>query len=228
VQGYGERLRTARRRRALELADVAGRLKIPAKELRALEWERPDLLPSPARAEAVREAYEQFLRAGENGTPLTPVRARRGRRRLTLVLTLAAGIAAAAGITVTAILVADGDDAPPAGPQPAAEQVAPPPVSSPSPAPERRTPPPAPARVNAVLSASRGDSWVEARRGSAEGASLYEGLLRLGDSARLSAPRIWLRLGAASNIDIRVNGKPAPKLVGTVEVLLVPRSAPPA
>lgn len=69
-----------------------------------------------------------------------------------------------------------------------------------------------------ILSATRGDCWVEARAGSATGEALYAGTLTTGRSLRFQRPRLWLRLGAASNVDIVVNGRPLSVPPGTVEL----------
>lgn len=76
------------------------------------------------------------------------------------------------------------------------------------------------AGVSLVLTASRGDCWVEARAGSSTGDTLYAGTLTSGSSLRFNRPRIWLRLGAASNVDVQVNGRPSTVPHGTVELLL--------
>ena len=74
--------------------------------------------------------------------------------------------------------------------------------------------------VSLVLTASRGDCWVEVRAGSSAGDTLYAGTLASGSSLRFNRPRIWLRLGAASNVDVQVNGRPSTVPHGTVELLL--------
>lgn len=74
-----------------------------------------------------------------------------------------------------------------------------------------------------ILAATRGDCWVEVRAGSATGKALYAGTLASGSSLRFSRPRLWIRLGAASNVDIMVNGHPSTVPPGTVE-LTVPNA----
>jgi uncharacterized protein DUF4115 len=69
-----------------------------------------------------------------------------------------------------------------------------------------------------ILSATRGDCWVEVRAGSAAGDALYAGTLTTGRSLRFNRPKLWLRLGAASNVDIVVNGRPSSVPPGTVEL----------
>lgn len=79
------------------------------------------------------------------------------------------------------------------------------------------------AAVTLRLSATRGDSWVEVRAGSATGQALFSGALTTGKTRRFVRPRLWLRLGAASNLDIMVNGRPLAVPSGTVE-LTVPNA----
>jgi hypothetical protein len=84
-------------------------------------------------------------------------------------------------------------------------------------------PPAAPRKrpVKLLLTAIGGDSWVEARSGSPTGPLLYSGTLAHGRELRLATQRIWLRLGAASNLSLAVNGRPAAReLQGTVDVLV--------
>jgi hypothetical protein len=75
------------------------------------------------------------------------------------------------------------------------------------------------------LAAVGGDCWMSVRRGSAEGEVLYEGVLASGDSLRFTAKRLWLRLGAASNVELSINGRPVEDVpAGTVDLVL-PRGA---
>lgn len=69
-----------------------------------------------------------------------------------------------------------------------------------------------------LLTATRGDCWVEVRSGSATGSPLYSGTLTSGRSLRFNRPKLWLRLGAASNVDIIVNGRLSSVPPGTVEL----------
>jgi hypothetical protein len=73
--------------------------------------------------------------------------------------------------------------------------------------------PPAPPRIvprasTFVITAARGDSWLQVRAGSFEGRTLYEGLLSRGDTVRLrSHERLWMRFGAASHLDVSIGGR---------------------
>ena len=223
MAGGGTPLREARLRRGLELTEVAERLDAEPKELRALEWDRADLL-GPERAAALRAAYERLL--GLAPTVAAPAQERPARRSSFSWRRLAApGLVAAAlllGALAAATLFPDDTD-------PASTTRAPatPPTTTEAAVPEQPAsdappPPPAAPETNALVLASRGDSWVEARADSATGEELYAGVLVQGRSVRLTAGRVWLRLGAAANVDVRVNGKPVRELSGTVAVLLTP------
>lgn len=78
-------------------------------------------------------------------------------------------------------------------------------------------------RTDAVVRANRGDSWLEIRADSPQGKEVYAGVLAQGRVVRARAERVWLRLGAASNVDVLVNGRPVAPLFGTVAVTLTPR-----
>jgi len=74
-----------------------------------------------------------------------------------------------------------------------------------------------------VLRATRGDSWLMVRAGAEAGELLYEGTLARGRTLRFVGRRLWLRVGAPANLDVRLNGKPAkgfPRL--TADVIVTP------
>jgi transcriptional regulator with XRE-family HTH domain len=66
----GEALRRRRLQRGLAVADIAAELGVPAKTLRALEWERRDLLGSARDADRIERAYAAYL-GEEAGLALT-------------------------------------------------------------------------------------------------------------------------------------------------------------
>jgi hypothetical protein len=93
-------------------------------------------------------------------------------------------------------------------------------------APTSRPAPPAPAKrvvsttVVITIKASRGDCWVDARQGSSTGKQLAYELLKQDRSITLRGPRVWLRLGAAANVDINVNGHARPVPTASTGFLL--------
>jgi hypothetical protein len=76
------------------------------------------------------------------------------------------------------------------------------------------------AQVSVQIVASRGDCWVAAHKGSADGPPLVERVLRQGERMTLRGRRIWLELGAAGNVDVLVNGRDRPIPTGTTNVVL--------
>lgn len=136
-------------------------------------------------------------------------------------------VAAALGLLLVNVLAWSGSlvDEPPAPPA-APEQPAPEPSPPPSPEPQTVANPPAkraattPATTSLTISATRGDCWVEVRAGSSTGQILYAGTLTTGNTLRFDRERLWLRLGAASHVDVVVNGRPSTVPPGTVELLL--------
>src|SRR5579884_707397 len=100
-------------------------------------------------------------------------------------------------------------------------------VSSAATAPTATTTAAAPSKpanvISLELTAARGDSWVEVRAGSESGRVLYAQTLAAGRTARFEASRLWVRFGAASNLDALLRGKPLRLPVGTYSALVTPR-----
>jgi cytoskeleton protein RodZ len=74
-----------------------------------------------------------------------------------------------------------------------------------------------------VIEAQRGDSWLTVRVSSIHGRVLYTGNLAKGRTLRLAGKRLWVRVGAATNVDLSVNGsRPDVDLYGTFDALVTP------
>jgi cytoskeletal protein RodZ len=210
--------------------------------VRAIEWERFDLLPSSRDAREYIRSYAELL--GLDAGPYVdhydsvfareqpPERARL-RRRAVLTALLAVAVLAAVGVVAAWQLLRDESDEA-RTPAPMSPSRARPGSEAANPAqtrpPARRTTSVAGKKVarptRVVVVAVRGDSWIEARSGDAAGAVLYRGNLQHGRSLRLRARRLWMRLGAASNLDVTLNGRKAGRsLFGTVDVRFDPRTA---
>ena len=71
------------------------------------------------------------------------------------------------------------------------------------PAPARPVPAAKPALV---IAATRGASWLEVRAGDSGGEELYYGILEEGARTELERLPVWIRLGAAESVDIRLSG----------------------
>ena len=76
-------------------------------------------------------------------------------------------------------------------------------------------------RVALVLRASRGDSWISVR---SAGQLLEERQLTSGTEVRLHGKALWVRLGAAANVDLSTNGsRPRPLPSRAAVVVVTPR-----
>jgi cytoskeleton protein RodZ len=205
----GGSLAAARRARGLELVDVEARTRIRAKQLAALEAERWDDLPGRAYARAFLRSYASALDLDADAVVAEfesrfpddepePAPARRRRRRYPVRLTLtAAAVATVVGI------VAWNNPSPKDVELPT---LAPPPAAKAAPKPHRVTPA-AKLDRRLVIRAVRGNCWLLVRRGGIGGPELYRGTLTRGSVVRFAAPRVWIRLGAPSVVDIRRGAK---------------------
>ncbi len=240
----GNSLRQARLRRGLELTHVEARIGVRTKYLRALEWGRLDLMPDDQAARKILRAYAEHLnldpepyldaygvRAPALKQPAPQSGGRRWRPPESEVLAALVPIVPAA-IAVAIVFLFVGGSPGKGGVEGSAPPAASPRGSGHAPRVERargrnRVPPPSsssaitPARARLEVIASRGDSWVVVRAGSARGRVLFAGTLLKGRSLRLEDRRLWVRLGAASNLDVRVNGaRLGVALYGTLDALL--------
>jgi hypothetical protein len=130
---------------------------------------------------------------------------------LVLVLLLVALIGGKSGETRTT-----------ANPPPPPVTTAPEPATTPPPA-TTTGPRPQPGDAILVVTATRGESPVSVRAESEEGESLFEGILAQGRSVRRFGPRLWIRLGAAENVDLTLNGRPVERLSpGSLDLIATP------
>ena len=240
----GKSLREARLRHGLELTHVEARIRVRTKYLRALEWGRFDLLPGGKTGREILRAYAEHLnldpelyldeydaRVAARKRPTA--KAARGRRlfEADLIALLVPLVPSAAAVAII-FLVGGGS-----GPDRLVGNPAPPPPASSQRSNglvhrvegRRPSPPPSPSRstraplTSLEVTASHGDSWLSIRAGSARGKVLFEGTLAKGQSLRLERERLWVRFGAASNLEVRVNGAPPRASVyGTLDALVTP------
>lgn len=94
-----------------------------------------------------------------------------------------------------------------------------------TPAPGDSEPPPVAERstVRLVISANRGDCWLQVRRGSSTGKLLYDGFLYQGAREDFRGSRLWVRFGNAGNVNVTLNGDPLAGIpAGTSDVLVTP------
>lgn len=70
------------------------------------------------------------------------------------------------------------------------------------------------------ITAKRGDCWLVVRDTASTGRVLYEGLMAQDRVLTLRRRVIWLSAGAASNLNILIDGKRVRNLRGTIEAIL--------
>jgi hypothetical protein len=200
--------------------------------LRAAEWDRLDLLDDHEEADRILRQYTAFLAFNDHAAP-----SRKSERHLFLrtatggLNVLLLGIVAVPLIGAAVYLLGDFGDS--AESQPATRQGSPAPPATPptAPKPKRTAKRKAAAepRIRLVVTAASGDSWVEARAGSATARVIFAGTIPTGRTLHFSGRRLWLRMGAASNLAFTINGRRAdPGLFGTVEAVVTPQGLEPA
>jgi cytoskeletal protein RodZ len=225
----GNSLREARLRQGFELPRVEADTKIRSKYLRALEDERFEVLPGETYVKGFLRTYAEYLgldgqlyldeynsrfaREEEPAPPASSTRRPRSRRlESNLVFVALAAIVAVTILFVIAWRYGTGQA------QPAdlldgrqATQPAQAPTDDPSDTPVTSTeaaPASAPrARARLVLTAVRGDCWLQVRAGSASGELLYEGTLQQGQTQRFTRwTKLWIQFGAPAALNARLNG----------------------
>ena len=228
----GSSLRDARLRQGLEFQQLEIDTKIRAKYLRALEEEEFSLLPGEAYVKGFLRNYADRLgldgqlyvdeynsRFSLTEEPVFSARPRRSARRNRVeshaVLIALAGIVAVTVLVIAAWQLGGSGGESPTGTEsteltepPASTEEPPAPAAAPAPdeteTSETEAPPPG---VTLTVTAARGSSVAEVRRGSARGELLWEGTIEADASQTFVArKRIWLRLVRPQNLDLDLNG----------------------
>ena len=115
----------------------------------------------------------------------------------------------------------------PPPPIPSSEE--PPPVTT-APQPATAPPPatttgrqPQPGDAVLVVTATRGESLLAVRADSEDGECLYDGVLVQDRSITLFGPQLWIRLGAAENVDLTLDDRPVERLqAGPIDLIATP------
>lgn len=235
----GGSLREARLKRNLTPADVQKAIRIRDRYLQALEEERWELLPGDAYVKGFLRTYADYLGLDANlyvdeynnrfahpdDQVLVPERfARTGPRfggggggLLRPLLGVGAIVAIVAAVAAWQLSSSSGNK------QGAPTTTVPPTTASGTTAPKKKSKKhvAAPLPTRAVLVASRGNTWLWIRAGSATGPTVYEGTLTQGKSLPVSLKNgpVWIRIGDPPSLDVRLGGKLAqglPTQVGNV------------
>ena len=211
----GNSLREARLRRHMEFAEAEHGTKIRGKYLRALEDERFELLPSHTYIKGFLRSYAEYLGldgqlyvdeynsrfvVGEEDAPLRSPRrvpaakSRRSERRESNIVLLAL---TAIGLVTALVIVAwrfGNVDAPPVR------------GLNSTPAATTAAAPDAAGSVRLELRATRGDSYLIVKSGSANGNVLYQGTLERNQRQRFDGTVLWVQLETPANVLVKRNG----------------------
>jgi cytoskeleton protein RodZ len=226
----GTSLRGARMRQGVELSQVERETRIRVRYLQALEDERFDVLPGSAYAKGFLREYAEFL--GLDGQqfvdeynarfpapeepPALPQTAFRRRRPALDARLLVLPFAVLLALIGWRIASEGGHKTTPRlSPPPLPTTIATSTVRS-----TGSITHPRPTIARLTLKAARGPCWIAVRLDSERGRLLFERTLEPGETARFIARRLWIRLGAAWNLDATLNGKAAqlPAAIGNVVV----------
>ena len=214
----GNSLREARLRRHIDFTDAEHGTKIRGKYLRALEDERFELLPSHTYIKGFLRSYAEYLGLdgqlyvdeynsrfviGEEDAPLKAprrvpaARARRNdRRESNIVLLALTAIVLVTGLVIVAWRFGGPERAPVHGLTTAGQQQQRPAVPLPQ----------ASGTARLELRATRGDSYMVVKQGSALGEMLYQGTLERGQKKFFDGKVLWIRLESPQNVLVKRNG----------------------
>jgi hypothetical protein len=212
----GNSLREARLRRHIDFADAEHGTKIRGKYLRALEDERFELLPSHTYIKGFLRSYAEYLGldgqlyvdeynsrfvVGEEDAPVharrvPAARARRTDRRESNIVVIALGaITLVTALVIVAWRFGGPENAPVHGLATATKPQRP-----------AAAIPQAAGTARLELRATRGNSYLLIRKGSALGEILYQGTLERGQKQRFDGQVLWVRLESPKNVLVRRNG----------------------
>jgi hypothetical protein len=212
----GNSLREARLRQGLDFPEVEQATKIRGKYLRALEDEQFDILPGQTYVKGFLRTYSEYLGLDGQlyvdeynsrfviGEEDAPVRARRvpaararrsDRRESNIVLLALTAIALVTALVIVAWRFGSPEDEPVHGLTTAAKAQRP-----------AANVPQAAGTARLELRATRGNSYLLVKQGSALGEILYQGTLERGQKQRFDGQVLWVRLESPQNVLVRRNG----------------------
>jgi cytoskeleton protein RodZ len=221
----GNSLREARLRQGLEIPRIEAETKIRGKYLRALEEEQFEVLPGDTYVKGFLRTYADYLGLegqlylDEYNSRFTtaeeaPVAQSTAPKRRSRPVESNFIVIALAGIVAVTVLVLVGLRE--AGEDPPNERPIVPATTGQTTTEASPTETGAAAadqarpvrRAKLVLTAARGDCWMQVRAGGVNGKLLFEGTVEQGQTQRfVKYKRLWLELGAPGNMNAKLNGR---------------------
>jgi hypothetical protein len=222
----GNSLREARLRQGLEIPRIEAETKIRGKYLRALEEEQFEVLPGDTYVKGFLRTYADYLGldgqlyldeynsrfAAAEEIPFAQSTAPKRRRRRVESNLVVVALAAIVAVTVLVVVglsgLGTGSDGgtPPPATTPPTTTTAPDPGETTTA--EQEAVGEAAPLARLVLTAARGDSYVQVRAGGVNGRLLWEGTLEQGQTQRFTRyARLWLDLDDPQNLNAKVNNR---------------------
>jgi cytoskeletal protein RodZ len=226
----GNSLREARLRQQLEFPEIEQATKIRGKYLRALEDEQFDVLPAQTYVKGFLRSYAEYLGLDgqlyvdefnsrfvvgeEDAAPRPrrrsappPSRATQVQSRVVLLTLL--GIAAVTAIVIVAWTWGEPQKKSPIGLG-----------TTPAQTPAVKSPVAANA-VRLIVTAVRGNCWLQVHSGAATGRILFQGTLERGQRHVFSGRKLWITLDRPENLRTILNGHTRILPGGGVKTLIV-------
>ena len=227
----GNSLREARLRQHLEFPEMEQATKIRAKYLRALEDEQFDVLPAQTYVKGFLRSYAEYLGldgqlyvdeynsrfvVGEEDAPPRPRRSapppsRGAQVQSRVVLLTLLGIAAVTAIVIVAWTWGEPQKKEPVGLG----------GTTPAQTPAVVRPPVAANTVRLIVTALRGNCWLEVHSGSATGRIIFQGTLERGQRHVFTGRKLWITLDRPENLRTILNGHTRVLPGGGVKTLIV-------
>jgi helix-turn-helix protein len=226
----GNSLREARLRQTLDFPEIEQATKIRGKYLRALEDEQFDVLPAQTYVKGFLRSYAEYLGldgqlyvdeynsrfvVGEEESPArprrvapTPSRGVQVQSRVVLLTLL--GIASVTALVIVAWTRGEPQKKEPVGLGNSATQK---PVVS--------NPPVTTNAVRLIVTAKRGNCWLEVHSGSATGRILFQGTLERGQKKLFTGRKLWITLDRPESLSTILNGHTRLLPGGGVKTLIV-------
>ena len=226
----GNSLREARLRQTLDFPEIEQATKIRGKYLRALEDEQFDVLPAQTYVKGFLRSYAEYLGldgqlyvdeynsrfvVGEEESPARPRRvapapSRGVQVQSRVVLLTLLGIASVTALVIVAWTRGEPQKKEPVGLGNSATQK---PVVS--------NPPVTTNAVRLIVTAKRGNCWLEVHSGSATGRILFQGTLERGQKKLFTGRKLWITLYRPESLSTILNGHTRLLPGGGVKTLIV-------
>jgi hypothetical protein len=226
----GNSLREARLRQTLDFPEIEQATKIRGKYLRALEDEQFDVLPAQTYVKGFLRSYAEYLGldgqlyvdeynsrfvVGEEESPARPRRSAPPSRGVQVqsrvVLLTLLGIAAVTALVIVAWTRGEPQKKEPVG-------LGGTPAKTPAVTHQPRTTTNA---LRLIVTAKRGNCWLEVHSGSATGRILFQGTLELGQRKLFTGRKLWITLDRPENLGTVLNGHSRRLPAGGVKTLIV-------